>query len=204
MARLWLGVTLALGSIFLGVKAYEYAAKFNHGIYPRKPRSLIFEKADVYYGSAVRTALREQKEAISAALAKAADRPAAEKALARVDRIANNPQATRAQLSQMAELIMPAASHAGSSAAGEHVLGLNDLLGLKLPIVIPGGNMWANTYFTLTGFHAMHVLVGLVVFAIMLPMNLGLARAGMIENIGLYWHFVDLVWIFLFPLLYLF
>ena len=34
----------------------------------------------------------------------------------------------------------------------------------KLPIVIPGGNMWASTYFLLTGFHAIHVLVGLIVF----------------------------------------
>ena len=75
---------------------------------------------------------------------------------------------------------------------------------LRLPIVIPGGNMWASTYFLLTGFHAIHVLVGLIVFAIMLPMRLDCHRAGLIENIGLYWHFVDLVWIFLFPLLYLF
>ena len=64
--------------------------------------------------------------------------------------------------------------------------------------------MWASTYFLLTGFHALHVLVGLIVFALMIPMTLNLATAGVIENIGLYWHFVDLVWIFLFPLLYLF
>jgi len=42
------------------------------------------------------------------------------------------------------------------------------------------------------------------VFAVLLTFRLGPARAGMIENAGLYWHFVDLVWIFLFPLLYLF
>jgi cytochrome c oxidase subunit 3 len=83
--------------------------------------------------------------------------------------------------------------------------GLNDKEHwLKLPIRIPGGNMWASTYFLLTGFHAIHVLVGLIVFALMMPMRLGAAAAGFIENIGLYWHFVDLVWIFLFPLLYLF
>jgi len=35
-------------------------------------------------------------------------------------------------------------------------------------------------------------------------MTLGVMATGFIENIGLYWHFVDLVWIFLFPLLYLF
>jgi cytochrome c oxidase subunit 3 len=75
---------------------------------------------------------------------------------------------------------------------------------LQLPMVIPSGNMFASTYFLLTGFHALHVLVGLIVFVIALPMTINAARAGFIENIGLYWHFVDLVWIFLFPLLYLF
>ncbi len=87
----------------------------------------------------------------------------------------------------------------------EHHAGLNDEQPwLELPIVIPGGNMWASTYFLMTGFHAVHVLVGLIFFAIMLTWNLNAAAAGGIENIGLYWHFVDLVWIFLFPLLYLF
>jgi len=75
---------------------------------------------------------------------------------------------------------------------------------LKLPIMVPGGGLWASTYFLLTGFHALHVLVGLIVFGLMLTMTLGRHAAGLIENVGLYWHFVDLVWIFLFPLLYLF
>lgn len=75
---------------------------------------------------------------------------------------------------------------------------------LMLPIMIPNGNMWASTYFLLTGFHAIHVLVGLIAFALILPKNLDRTRAHLIENVGLYWHFVDLVWIFLFPLLYLF
>jgi cytochrome c oxidase subunit 3 len=75
---------------------------------------------------------------------------------------------------------------------------------LMLPLMIPNGNMWASTYFLMTGFHAIHVLVGLIAFALVLPMTLNRSRAHIIENIGLYWHFVDLVWIFLFPLLYLF
>jgi ribose/xylose/arabinose/galactoside ABC-type transport system permease subunit len=48
------------------------------------------------------------------------------------------------------------------------------------------------------------VLVGLIIFTILLFYKLGPKQAGKIENAGLYWHFVDLVWIFLFPLLYLF
>ncbi len=75
---------------------------------------------------------------------------------------------------------------------------------LTLPMMIPGGNMWASTYFLTTGFHAIHVIVGLICFALTLTWKLGPEKAGFIEIIGLYWHFVDLVWIFLFPLLYLF
>jgi len=91
------------------------------------------------------------------------------------------------------------------SESPEHSEGLNhEHSWLKLPFVIAGGNMWASTYFLLTGFHAIHVIVGLIVFIILLTMQLDSKRAGMIENTGLYWHFVDLVWIFLFPLLYLF
>ena len=75
---------------------------------------------------------------------------------------------------------------------------------LRLPIMIPGGPMWASTYFLLTGFHALHVLVGLIVFFLLMFVTLDRTKAGLVENIGLYWHFVDLVWIFLFPLLYLF
>lgn len=92
-----------------------------------------------------------------------------------------------------------------SPESGGHLEGLNDRYPwLKLPIMIPGGNMWASTYFLLTGFHALHVVVGLIAFAILLSMTLDRLAFGTIENVGLYWHFVDLVWIFLFPLLYLF
>src|SRR5205823_4108492 len=75
---------------------------------------------------------------------------------------------------------------------------------LHLPMVIPSGNMWASTYFLLTGFHAIHVIVGLIAFVLVLLYKLDHTKAHIIENIGLYWHFVDLVWIFLFSLLYLF
>jgi cytochrome c oxidase subunit III len=93
------------------------------------------------------------------------------------------------------------APHSGEG----HLQGYNDRYPwLKLPIMIPGGNLWASTYFLVTGFHAIHVIVGLIAFALLLRMRLGIERAGVIENVGLYWHFVDLVWIFLFPLLYLF
>jgi len=62
-------------------------------------------------------------------------------------------------------------------------------------------------YFTMTGLHAVHMLVGLGLLAFILMR----ARRGRytaeyhtpVELVGLYWHFVDIIWIFLFPLLYL-
>ena len=62
-------------------------------------------------------------------------------------------------------------------------------------------------YFVTTGFHALHLAigVGIVGFMAWRPARGGLAAqsAASIDNVGLYWHFVDIVWIFLFPALYL-
>lgn len=67
------------------------------------------------------------------------------------------------------------------------------------------GNLFASNYFLMTGFHAIHVIVGLLMFGLVLKKGakLCLDDATFVENIGLYWHFVDLVWIFLFPLIYI-
>ncbi len=62
-------------------------------------------------------------------------------------------------------------------------------------------------YFAMTGMHALHMVIGIVILAVLVWM----ARRGRfsadyyapVEMTGLYWHFVDIVWIFLFPLLYL-
>ncbi len=74
---------------------------------------------------------------------------------------------------------------------------------VRHPIIY--GNLFASTYFLMTGFHAIHVLVGMILFAIILIQGPWLSEkwSNYVENSGLYWHFVDLVWIFLFPLLYI-
>ena len=68
----------------------------------------------------------------------------------------------------------------------------------------PWKNNFFASYFTLTGVHGLHVVAGMVPLTILLLQSLrGRLFPGHTENVGLYWHFVDLVWIFLFPLLYL-
>ena len=214
LAKAWMVLTFVLGTLFLGVKAYEYQAKFSHGIYPWAPRGRIHERPDLYYGSAVRARLGEA--AMIERLQQLDERPAeslsSEEASARtrlqqVRKMVASPDQQAFDLAVVADQVMPlpaegAAHGAGHGGSGH---GLNDTFPwLRLPIVIPGGSMWASTYFLLTGFHAIHVIVGLIVFAVLLGLRLDAKRSGMIENAGLYWHFVDLVWIFLFPLLYLF
>lgn len=212
LAKLWMLLTLLLGTVFLGVKAYEYQAKFSHGIFPRAPHGLIHERPDLYYGSAVRARLGEP--AIIDRLKELDETPAdklgpeqqaARSALQQVRTMVADPNQQAFDLAVVADQIAPLPAEGTGSHSAGHAHGINDAFPwLRLPIVIPGGNMWASTYFLLTGFHAVHVIVGLIVFAVLLSYPLGRANAGMIECAGLYWHFVDLVWIFMFPLLYLF
>ena len=70
-----------------------------------------------------------------------------------------------------------------------------------------GSQIYFGLYFTLTGVHALHVIIGMVAIVwakrriqkrLIRP-----DRSVVLENTGLYWHLVDLVWIFLFPLFYL-
>jgi heme/copper-type cytochrome/quinol oxidase subunit 3 len=74
--------------------------------------------------------------------------------------------------------------------------------------IVPSTNIFWSCYYTLTGFHALHVLGGIAFNLLVLSWT---ARESVwalqhhrLELAGLYWHFVDIVWIFLFPLLYLF
>jgi cytochrome c oxidase subunit III len=331
LAKFWFSLTFLLGTVFLGIKMYEYSGKFAHGIYPRAPRSMIYEKADLYYVAAVRdklntivsstaldeaqaTALQNERQELEKEKAGLSGDQSSERAgeieqrMQTIDRnlkslttalgprqeqrdvaepllhglarwteltaaTATDPVKRKAAMNILAYQIYPlhrderevehflkeeaqdrarergqliekqaqltaaiAATEGNAENATEVSLqkeelaglearlknlddrekalayvqrlegqGLNDALPwLHLPIKIPSGNMWASTYFLLTGFHALHVLVGLIAFGIIWFMRLDRTRANMVENIGLYWHFVDLVWIFLFPLLYLF
>lgn len=76
----------------------------------------------------------------------------------------------------------------------------------------PGSNpqraeLFFSLYFTMTGLHALHMLAGISVFLIVIFMawrrGISPENYAPVEVAGLFWHFVDVVWIFIFPLLYL-
>jgi cytochrome c oxidase subunit 3 len=67
--------------------------------------------------------------------------------------------------------------------------------------------LFFSFYFAMTGLHALHMVIGIGVLAV-LTYGAWQGRFGRdyftpVEMTGLYWHFVDIVWVFLFPLLYL-
>jgi heme/copper-type cytochrome/quinol oxidase subunit 3 len=65
-------------------------------------------------------------------------------------------------------------------------------------------NLFATTFFILTGFHGMHVTGGVIYNSCVLAaVNRGRYEAKHVEIAGLYWHFVDLVWILIFTFVYL-
>lgn len=70
-----------------------------------------------------------------------------------------------------------------------------------------GEILFFGLYYIMTGLHALHIIVGLVLigFAMYRIVNgtVHENRAALMDNAGLYWHLVDLIWIFLFPLFYL-
>ena len=68
----------------------------------------------------------------------------------------------------------------------------------------PWKNIFYTCYWTLTGIHGVHIIGGMIPIALLaIQAKRGKMFAAHTEYVGLYWHFVDLVWIFLFPLLYL-
>ena len=333
IAKKWLWATIGFGCVFLGIKAVEYSSKYEHGIYPRSPRSLLYDRSDLAYLSGVKaetsrlikegsstdststtnqtnstaaqgqarlqqiqtglvqwtertvgrtedplmqarsiealawmiypdsfeenqsariekflhdeTELNQQRlvelkqeltesqqglkqvqvelgdkqKQLAAIDPKSKDaaikaaRKQAKKELSAVKKIASAATVRSTELTverdflagrigAINDLSQPSSSAVGDASHGSH--GINHRFGLKLPMVIPSGNTWANTYFLLTGFHGLHVLIGIIVFLCLVPMTLDQRRSELVENVGLYWHFVDIVWIFLFPLIYLF
>jgi len=190
-AAQYIGASLALGLVFLGIKAYEYNSKYQHGVMP----GWVYDNVEGKRGTEYMIRIREDLKLLES------------------NHYSTDPEVAElcSKLAKDLELkdghafIVPAAVRDQV----DKILKTAEEKGQEIHLtpVIPFGNMWASCYFAMTGFHALHVFGGLVAFVIILLIavgrGLGYQHADMLEITGLYWHFVDIVWIFLFPLLYL-
>jgi cytochrome c oxidase subunit 3 len=206
-ATQYVAITLILGTVFLVIKGFEYNAKIQHDILPGHmgevnradvglERERLYHENGLQYIDRIRTQLADLTKGVTD------------------ENLASQPEhvkecfALKGDMEQKTNDDGTIRSPLSAGAVGERV---NEILEkaekkdltLHLTPAIPFGNTWASCYFALTGFHALHVLGGIVVFALILIIGVGARRVLMLELIGLYWHFVDIVWIFLFPLLYL-
>ena len=77
----------------------------------------------------------------------------------------------------------------------------------KLLELSPGQNLFFGLYYVITGLHGIHIIIGMTLLAISLVFvqkeKINSSKYALLENSGLYWHLVDLIWIFVFPLFYL-
>ena len=232
-ATLYIGITLSLGVVFLVVKAVEYKSKFDHDILPghigetASPKKIdekgnFVKDANGNYvvGGTSDSIVRGNKEMHAVGM-QYVDRVRGQ--LREVEKSGQSDEVKKKcavllagldgeQRKDAAGVVDSYRAPLTPAKVGDAV---NEIIEevekngghIHLSPAIPFGNLWASCYFAMTGFHALHVFGGLVVFVIILLLGvmnkLGPQHESLLELTGLYWHFVDIVWIFLFPLLYL-
>ena len=171
----WLVITMFLGCVFLGVKVVEYSAKFEHNMIPGRHFEFHDDGKFVVAGHGDHSAAVGHDEPVHAEVGEPADHHAAE--------------AAHGEPTEHAE---PAGEDNGHG-----IVEINQ----------GEVELFVGFYFMMTGMHALHMVigVGLIIWLLVLTAKNRFATEYYtpIEMFGLYWHFVDIVWIFLFPLLYL-
>lgn len=210
-------ITFALACVFLVIKSFEYGGKISHDILPghvaESPQAALdkmIREMDARTGIAD---FKKQKTVLTNELATNPSKERAAEIAERVKQV-DASIAEKGNLDKAYTLLrdkVKSQSIDVHAAEGELKKLQADFPGtfdsVHEPHFIPYGNTFASAYFTMTGFHALHVVLGMGMFAGVIWLGkqnkLGPQHEVMVENFGLYWHFVDLVWIFLFPLLYI-
>lgn len=183
-------VTMLFGVVFLGVKAVEYTDKYNHGLIPVQGlNKRIPETA-------------HQAPAASAATSAVAD--AHDSGTAEAEHQANPRGRFMLPLSdrKLVDDAQKGQYLTATERAGYFSNGQYDHNKFTDRVML---FFWI--YFVMTGLHAVHMIIGLGIMAWLLwkawRNTFSREYFAPVEMAGLYWHFVDIVWIFLFPLLYL-
>jgi cytochrome c oxidase subunit 3 len=199
--QVYMGITILCGLIFLGVKlGYEWPQKYEHfGAYIKKDS---LEKYEQYLGNhhLMAEGLPPRVE-ITGHLHnhEALNDPKIKEYEVALDPVNADP--TSRAMDRPHFLYVPPTEKIGK-------IEKEDVE--RATMFLPTHNTYFASYFTITGLHGLHVLAGVLVFIYMwLPVSKRVYQrnpehlANRVEVAGLFWHFVDLVWIFVFPLFYL-
>lgn len=176
--KIWMGITLLCGCIFLGVKAFEYNEKFHHyGVILKDGREITGHIANVDPSGGWFEIIKDSPHH--------GDFIFQLKSLPIVEKLTGK----HAEHGEIVRIEGKDVTWSG--------------------YFKPNYSSFFAIYFTLTGLHALHVIGGMLVLAYFWMPGSSLYHrrpehlANRVEVAGLFWHFVDLVWIFLFPVLYL-
>ncbi|HVX85232.1 MAG TPA: cytochrome c oxidase subunit 3 family protein [Phycisphaerae bacterium] len=192
-----LGITIACGAVFMCIKGVEYNAKFKEALFPGyyyNPTERPGEVGNIEHTGESTIPLKPLAAATAPdqapPLAHDANGVAFEES--RVPRAAVGPQGLNPEWEST-----EAARDAGQEIVTGHEVG-NEPKNVQI---------FFSIYFLMTGLHGLHVLVGMsLIFWVLLRARkgeFGPEYYSPVDFVGLYWHVVDLIWIFLFPLLYL-
>jgi len=190
-------LTMFFGTVFLGVKAIEYTDKFNHGLVP-------------ITGLNKKTHAREKVEHASTALPFETSVSAAEVVAGELEEHPYINPTGDFQWNYGTDLVSQAEK--GEFLTEDERIGYFSRnaeggMSVDLQKFTDKVRIFYWIYFVMTGLHALHMIVGLGLMTWLLwTAYRGYYSADYympVEMSGLYWHFVDIVWIFLFPLLYL-
>ncbi|MEM1157591.1 MAG: cytochrome c oxidase subunit 3 [Verrucomicrobiota bacterium] len=224
MFRVCMIITLVCAGLFMGIKSFEYNGKFHHfGAFMKdtsKPQGygeqitghVIGENEDFFL---VAADSRQPIDWLSARELKKQS-PAHQKLASEHDAVHHGPVFNHPGIIPTGDKYKPKSlEHKIKVAIGKEKHKEHDVFKVmkdqifRHSMFTPGYNAYFAIYFTMTGLHALHVIGGAVVLAYFCFIDhkrffTNRKHFGnRIEVAGLFWHFVDLVWIFLFPILYL-
>ena len=230
-AKLYLGLTILCALAFLGIKTKEYNDKFTHYSLRFKDDAAAaaflkeaYGTDDVTVKEGVFANTYGVVDAKKVADAKRLPEPRLLQITGHIEgnpRFLNLPKLTDQKKETIQFIVDPLphlkGEHQGQSPAAKggghegehkaHAVKVSDLA--YLSSYVPQHNPYFAIYFALTGLHAAHVLGGAVVMGYLFLFGGRMWKTqpdrltNRVEVAGLFWHFVDLVWIFLFPVLYL-
>lgn len=190
-------LTMAFGATFLGVKVIEYSDKYEHGLVPVSGWNKKVAEPEVHTSSANFVSPIETR-------AEAAEAAHTENASAAEHK--PNPKG-EFQIDEKKDLALAKLAEDGGYLTADERIGYYSNGVLDPAKFAQRVRLFFWIYFVMTGLHALHMIVGLILMTwLLLKAWKGTFSAqyyAPVEMSGLYWHFVDIVWIFLFPLLYL-